>query len=330
MGGERNPVEKMDAAHDGPRRQRCNKPRLGIVLLVTLLIAATLAFLQYADLQSETVTLSNVGGSSLVSPLTLACVRATCAASGAFTLGCLLLDPNGVKISPTYLDGSALAPNTIQLQGLARLSTFTVQCWTLLTLYFSGACASSLTLVFGTAHPPRWFLTALWFAYETSLASAALVSFVVTFALIPRSVRSGNREGIQLFFTWKTQFMHSLNIVFMVMELILNDMLCLPSHIPIGMLWGLYYVLFSWAWLRYGSYSVVYYFFLDPTLPFRQSATFLIVLLTIFVAFSGLAVALDSIALHVRAVLCLLGIVLITHTPLHGIPKPIKSERAQR
>lgn len=329
MGDEHHPVEKMDAAYDEPRRQRCNKPRFGIMILVTLLITAALAFLRYADLQSETVTFSSVGGSSLVSPLILAYVRATCAALGAFTLGCLVFD-NAIEMRPTYLDGSALEPKIIQLGGLARLSTFTVQCWTLLTLYFIGACANSLLLVFGTAHPPRWFLTALWFAYETSLASAALVTFVVTFALIPRSVKSGNKDGIRLFFTWKTQFMHSLNIVLMVIELILNDMPCLPSHIPIGMLWGLYYVLFSWAWLRYSSYSIVYYFFLDPTLPFRQSATFLIVLLTIFAAFFGLAVALDSISLHVRAVLCLVGIVLITHTPLHGIPKPIKSERAQR
>ena len=44
--------------------------------------------------------------------------------------------------------------------------------------------------------------------------------------------------------------MHNCNVLFMVTELLLNKMPISLSHFPVVMLWGMWYVVFAWWWLR--------------------------------------------------------------------------------
>ena len=241
------------------------RPTVPLALLVVSITVAAVVALLRSDLQADTVDLALVGGSALVSPHALAAIRGACAAIGLLTLSCAVLDPVGVRLSVTYLPGSSLVAKPIHVSGLGRLSTFTVQSWALLTLYFACAAACSASLAAGAAAaPPRGALVALWFVYEASLAGSALVTTVTTFVLIPKLIEEGKADAIDIFFGWKAACMHNLNLLFMATEACLNNMPVLAAHLPVATLWGLWYVFFSWAWLRYGAYNIVYYFFLDP------------------------------------------------------------------
>ena len=93
------------------------------------------------------------------------------------------------------------------------------------------------------------------FAFEVSFSSAILVSFVVTYVLIPEELNAG-RVPTNFFFHVEDQMMHNCNVGFMAFELLFNGLPFYVRHLPIGVLWGILYVCFSWAVVRRGARAV--------------------------------------------------------------------------
>jgi len=60
--------------------------------------------------------------------------------------------------------------------------------------------------------------------------------------------------------------MHNANILFMLIEFLLNDLPISFWHFPFILTYGLIYVMFSWVLYHYRGYH--YYFFLDYTKPY--------------------------------------------------------------
>jgi hypothetical protein len=140
---------------------------------------------------------------------------------------------------------------------------FTVWCWSLQGIYFAAA------VYLGLAHILHWsvhpvVLTATPILYEISFATAYLVTFLVTYVLIPGTIRRGVNPTT--FFKFFPLLMHNANALFMMTELLLNDIPFRFSHFPYIVFFGQAYVIFSWH--VYRRIGVFYYFFLDYELKF--------------------------------------------------------------
>lgn len=59
--------------------------------------------------------------------------------------------------------------------------------------------------------------------------------------------------------------MHNLNLAFVVVELLCNQLTFVPSQFPVIVLYGVLYVL--WAWRNLFVHGTVAYPFVDPTHP---------------------------------------------------------------
>lgn len=231
------------------------------------------------------------------------------------------LDP--VTITLARLPGSLIrGPASATISGVNRLSTFTVQCWTLLSLYFIASALCSVALVSGAEDwVPRVARVAVWFAFEVSFSCALLVSLVTSYVLIPSAAARGNRHDVDVLFKWRPQMMHNANVFMLAVELLLNGMRLEKSHFPLAVLWGLNYVAFSWWWMR-RTRGVVYYPFLDSTLPVRKSIPLHLILCLVLAFFFlvGCALGGSDRSLASRVATIGLMLVLVTKTPLHGKP----------
>lgn len=226
-----------------------------------------------------------------------------------------------------YKDSKIVGPIPIILDQTKRFSTFTVQCWCLWTLYMTAAAACSVLLWagFSLESVPHPVFAVLWLSYEVSFVCSFLITSVVTFVLIPG--KQANGGDAQFFFHWRPVVMHNVNVVIAGTELLLNGMTLRWAHFPISLLWGGYYVVFSWFWLRHAG--VVYYPFLDPTRPPSRSVPTAAVVMAVMVVLFGLGVSLESLShinFAVRAVLVGLACASISWwTPIFTQPGPVKA-----
>ena len=92
----------------------------------------------------------------------------------------------------------------------------------------------------------------------------------------------------------------------------------LPTHFVFGALFGLQYVLLSWWWVR--RTGIVYYPFLDPTLPAKRAVGFHLALLSVIATFFLGASLVDRAAsflpFALRAPLLYAGAASLMHTSL--------------
>jgi hypothetical protein len=239
-------------------------------------------------------------------------------------------DQHGNLVTTIYKKDSKIrGPIPIVLDCSRRFSTFTMQCWCLFTVYITGAAACSLCRLFGISleFVPQWIFAALWLSYEVSFVCAFLVTSIVTFVLIPGKLASG--DDAKFFFHWRPVVMHNVNVLIASTELLLNGMTLQWSHFPAALLWGAYYVIFSWFWLRHSG--VVYYPFLDPTLPPLQSIPTAAVVLSVMVVLFGIGVVIESfghVSFPIRAVLVYVGCASMSWwTPFFGGLPKAKSAR---
>jgi hypothetical protein len=128
---------------------------------------------------------------------------------------------------------------------------------------------------------------------------------------------------------WQIQLMHNANLLFMVTELLLNGAPVLPSHVAFAVLFGVWYEIFSWWWVH--QTGVVYYAFLDPTLPPHKSCLILLALLAVLATFYSLGAYLaaffasSTLPLAYRGVLVYAGSCSICWTSVfRGVPAPLK------
>lgn len=150
--------------------------------------------------------------------------------------------------------------------GYVALGTFTVWCWTLEGVYFvlsgvaslSDACRSRENCVHSTV-----CANFLWVFFQVMFSYSWLVFLVVWLVLLPSSyIINGTDGGILSFVALS---MHNANVLFMLIEMRLNRMNFVKTHLVFTLYYGCSYVAFSWLW--YLRYNYFFYFFIDWTSP---------------------------------------------------------------
>ena len=193
----------------------------------------------------------------------------------------LVTDPEGTLLP---LEGKQM----YVLKGWRRLLTpFTVWSWMLQGLMFaisaglSGLEVLSEWNVLGPFAIQEWFLVVQNVLFEISLPVAALIFLVVRFLLIPaaQKMNPAFRESDSSF------AMHNFNLLFVLVELALNNLAFHKWHVIFVVLYCLVYTTF--AWLYWWSSGILYYFFLDYRKPGAELAYMgLLAVLSVFFAMS--------------------------------------------
>lgn len=111
--------------------------------------------------------------------------------------------------------------------------------------------------------PSSTMLCVCWVLFEVCFSIAYIVSTIVSFVLIPTAKR--NNMPTANFFRPMPLLMHNCNVLFMVIELLINKFSFSGWHFPFMLFFGMAYSMFSWVWhFHHGFY---YYFFLDYKRP---------------------------------------------------------------
>jgi hypothetical protein len=225
----------------------------GIVLSLFL---GSLYFINSYDLNLTSITLHHVISSQIVSNEILLVYRLLCAIIVFLTLYTVLSDPNGLIITVPARTGGL---KVVKLLGYERLSTFTVWSWTLIGIYFvlTSYC-TVVTLLHQEKNISIFILQSSWILFELSYPISFLVTLIVTFVLIPPAISRGTHQPL---FSSPSLLMHNANVVMMTIDNLLNQLPFTMSHAVFGILYGLLYAIFAWAW--YQHKGVFYYFFLD-------------------------------------------------------------------
>ena len=303
------------------------RPRPALVVVVAAFGAAFVSSLVLFADASIVITPAKVAAPQmpdLVSERALCLTRCLMLAANVFATVVKLSKVEDKVIKHQVPWGSKLTPLVrIRISGPRWATFFTFQAWTLQFVYLLGASACSLDAIFSLGLPlSNAFATFLWMAYEVSFSVAILTSFIVKYVLIPTMVKKGS--SVANFFNVEDLLMHNANTLFMALELLFNDLPFILAHFPLAALFGLVYVLFSWAWLA--SSGCVWYDFLDPTLPKACAIhVALVSVLGVFFAIGvGFAQAASMIASPLlRVAVVLAGVAAVARTGLlTGIPQP--------
>ena len=148
-------------------------------------------------------------------------------------------------------DSKIRGPVVITFSGIDRLATFTVQTFTMQTGYHVVTALLTALAAWAPALVPalpRFFMIATWVAYQVSATCSLLVTVIVTFVLIPGILKKGGDPKVM--FLWPGQVMHNCNLLFMVTELLINRLHFVPAHFAFAVFYGMWYVFFSWCFLR--------------------------------------------------------------------------------
>jgi len=232
---------------------------------------------------------------------------------------CLVMGEPFVMSLLTFPNSKIKGCVEIKLSGLSRLTTFSAWSWMLMTLYLLGVTTCSVLALAGTSQEDslllQLFCTLLWILYGISLTSSLLVTVIVTFVLVPESLKTRSPAILN----WKSLVIHNCNVFFMATELLFNDLPLNFNHFPFAILYCLSYAVFSWWWLR--RTGMIYYPFLDPSIPSFKSLFIHIALLATFFCMFVISYVISSCTskfdLIFRAIMVYGGCVYITYTPIH-------------
>merc|ERR1711862_296038 len=131
-----------------------------------------------------------------------------------------------------------------------------------------------------------WISRFALITFEIAAPCALLTSFVVTYALWPRTYKIGGSERTHRFKDPSVLMKHNFNVIMVFIEVsgVLGGGINVKlSHIALAPLFGICYVLFSWSMANFWDPSkgpCFLYFFLDTTLGYFTSLA-LIALLAI-------------------------------------------------
>ena len=228
-----------------------------------------LSLLSFSD-PGRTITIEDVGSSDIVPTEVLLTFRLMTLTTVYASLGRRLLETSGsyVEEMPRF-PGSHLRPMCITIGGHATFTTFTVLSWLLQGVYLTAAATCSAAELTGYASAPlsRWLPRTAQILFEASVPSSMLVSTVITFVIIPAQLQRGVTP--YLFFATNQQLMHCANLYVSLTELVFNRIPILPADVGYALLVGLLYLPLMWWFAR--RTHIVWYSFLDPTIPPRAS-----------------------------------------------------------
>jgi len=159
------------------------------------------------------------------------------------------------------------APNPgARLSGARVLATFSIWCWTFIGVYFALTGAVSMLAAAGVVKTAgtvgrhtRMFCSVVWVWFEVMFSCAILVCLVVWLVLIPYATRYVHNPP--KFFNFLNLSVHNLNVVFMIIEALLNRLSFVGQHFVFIVYYGIVYLVFSWFYFLYTG--IFFYFFID-------------------------------------------------------------------
>lgn len=244
---------------------------LPVCLAVVTIFVSSCYYIVYfhEDLNFERINNFDVAYSPFVSSSLLLTYRILCFLVCFCSTLTLYFDKEGLTINvvSSRQESHGASPKIISahFKHIQRFYFMTVWSWQVILLYFVSSTILSFCDVFkfdaSNFYQLKYFT---WILYEVAFAMSLLVSIVTTYILIPGVKKRG--LPIDGFFQFYPLLFHNFNLIFMVLESILNSIPFEKSHIVFIGLYGVTYCLFAW----YISYKKGYflYFFLDYNQPY--------------------------------------------------------------
>merc|ERR1719319_181785 len=222
-------------------------------MLILIILSIGLYVVKGLKELPSNVSVLDAGGSDVLEPWAMCIWRLLV---GFFALGLSIsyvLNPEGILIETPRLAGSKLPPSSSlkwRHAGLRRLFSFTVQSWTFLGFYFLGAGYFSFQLYKSnpdkvpSAVPSRQFAIVessrlckyLQIAYEIALTSSLMIDVIVTYVIIPSTMKRGGNM-IRICFNTNSLITHNLNLVIMLTEMYLNRWHISIWHFGVVLAW---------------------------------------------------------------------------------------------
>ena len=164
--------------------------------------------------------------------------------------------PIDIKID--YQPGSQLKSMGSQvLAGVGRLATFTIQTWTLQTIYFGLVTLATL----GYIQPYRQ----ISYLFELLFATSHLVSCVTSYVLVPTMCKQwlkgdfGSIKVSEIPLLGVDQLtVHNFNIVSLHVDAFLSGQKLIIGHWGLALSYASYYAAFAWARCRYVNGQVLF------------------------------------------------------------------------
>ncbi len=257
------------------------------ILTVALLILMVFLITETGSLENSQ-TQEQVATSELVPDFILVSFRIACSIVVLITLTWIAIDKKGSTDYPLNFKERENLPRKVV--GPTRLAAFTMCHFALIGVSFGFSGASSLIHISGGT-VPKWILIASPILFSTSYSCAILVTFIVTFRLIPSNLNKG--LPIRNFFSWYEILMHNGNIVMLGTSLFLNGMDVQWQYFAYPVLFGIAYVAWAAVYANYIS-GVFIYDFLDYRM--KGAPLIYIGLLTIIVLSFVVVLTLDRLA----------------------------------
>ena len=225
---------------------------VGIVLTLSLILI-------YTGSGFSDNSISSISSSEKLSTPGIGVFRAIVSLVCFSTIASIILDPRGMTYNLLDYETKLYGPKRIT--GTTRMSAFTMWSFTLMGTYFAVSSYSSWSVHYGweLGEWAVWLVPAL---FSSTIASAFLVTFTVTYMLIPEANERG--DNIAHYFKWDSQLMHNGNVVFILIEMAVSDISLSLWYAPYPVIFGCIYVLFSAFNAR--SSGIYFYDFIDPRL----------------------------------------------------------------
>jgi len=253
----------------------------------------------YATIENFTTSIFKEGLLHL-SPLVLGVIRMM------FAIICLIITVmkmnRSINFKLTYLSGSKLRKGSVELRGMRTQGFFTSWAWNLLGFYFFLSGMIPLLVVYGredVLHAYPWIVRGALIAFEIAAPCAILTSFLVTYALWPKSYKEHGASGTIGFKSVVNQFQHNANSFMVLAEVcLLGGVPVKISHAALAPVFAGCYQLFLWCMTNYWVPKhgpLFLYFFMDTTLPGKKATIFMVALLVVMLVFFSAFALLEMV-----------------------------------
>mmetsp|Transcript_47423 Transcript_47423/g.153928 ORF Transcript_47423/g.153928 Transcript_47423/m.153928 type:complete len:318 (-) Transcript_47423:579-1532(-) len=270
------------------------KPPALLVAFIVLVSAFALQQLR-SGVSSERYAKADVCASDHLPTAALGAVRLVFAALILATIAYANVCAETINVTLMYLPESAMktrhgGPDSFEIFGLRRNTTFTMLSFLLLGIYFAAAGVASLA---GACDGASVGVLSI---VLTSLLNALypahlLLSFATTWVLIPAALRK-TEDAARVFGLHTPLLAHNANIAMVSAEVLLSKQRLLPELWPLSALYGVFYVGFAWWWAS--KHRLFYYFFIDVTLPLPKAVGFHLALFAVLAVASQLGALLSD------------------------------------
>ena len=284
-------------------------------ILTFLFLIFCLLFISNSDSLETSQTQVQVATSEVIPDPALGAFRFACCILVIVTLGWVALNPKGSSDFPLYFKEREIRPRKVV--GPTRLAAFTMWHFGLIGVSYGVSGAATWIHASGGV-VPDWILLSSPILFSTSYSCAILVTCVISFHIIPKSLESG--RGLDRLFTWYEIVMHNVNVALLGFSLLVNEMEVEWAFIAFPAVFGIAYV--AWAAIYANFIAGVYiYDFMDYRL--NGAPLIYLGLLSLQISFFLVVLALDRVAgwsVQVAAllVLALTWLISTVRNPNHG------------